>query len=95
MATLPDGYAVVVGGLDMESETEAESRVPFLGSIPILGNIFKSQGKTRMKNRFFVFIRCSVFRHTRFEDLRYVSTDDLQVAGIEDGWPVVEPRVIR
>jgi general secretion pathway protein D len=95
VATLPDGYAVVVGGLDMVSETEAESRVPFLGEIPLLGNLFKSQTRTRMKNRFFVFIRCSVFRHTRFEDLRFASTGDLEVAGIEDGWPVVEPRVIR
>jgi general secretion pathway protein D len=95
IATLPDGYAVVVGGLDMETEAEAESRVPFLGSLPIIGNLFKSRSVSKTKTRFFVFIRCSVFRHAGFEDLRFASSDDLDVAGLGDGWPEVEPRVIR
>jgi len=38
VATIPDGYAVVVGGLEVESQMEAESRVPIVGSIPLVGN---------------------------------------------------------
>ncbi|NOT31942.1 MAG: hypothetical protein HOP15_15965, partial [Planctomycetes bacterium] len=94
-ATVPDGYTVVVGGLEVETETEAESRVPFLGEIPLLGNLFKSRSKTSTRSRFFVFLRCSVLRSATFEELRYLSAPALAAAGIEDGLPVVEPRVIR
>ncbi|NOT31699.1 MAG: hypothetical protein HOP15_14725 [Planctomycetes bacterium] len=94
-ATVPDGYTVVVGGLEVEAETEAESRVPFLGEIPLLGNLFKSQSRTATRSRFFVFLRCSVLRSASFEDLRYLSAPALAAAGIENDLPVVEPRIIR
>jgi general secretion pathway protein D len=94
-ATVPDGYTVVLGGLEVEAETDAESRVPILGRIPLLGNLFKSQSKTTTRSRFFVFLRCSVLRSASFEDLRYLSAHDLVTAGVGDDLPVVEPRVIR
>ena len=40
-------------------------------------------------------LRCSVLRSAAFEDLRYVSGPALALAGVSDGLPVVEPRVIR
>ena len=95
VATLPDGYAVVVGGLEVETEVDADSRVPILGSIPLFGNLFKSTSTSTTKTRFFVFLRCSILRHARFEDLRFVSGGDLRLAGLRDDWPVVEPRLIR
>jgi general secretion pathway protein D len=94
-ATVPDGYTVALGGLEVETETEGESRVPFLGSLPIVGALFKSQSKTTTKSRFYVFLRCSVLRSASFEDLRYLSAPALAAAGVDDGIPVVEPRVIR
>jgi general secretion pathway protein D len=94
-ATVPDGYTVVVGGIDVETETDAESRVPLLGSIPLLGNLFKSQSKTRTKSKFYVCLRCSVLRSATLEELRYMSAPALAVAGVGDDLPVVEPRVIR
>jgi type II secretory pathway component GspD/PulD (secretin) len=94
-ATVPDGYTVVLGGLEVEAETNAESRVPWLGSIPLLGNLFKSQSRTTTKSRFYVFLRCSVLRSSTFEDLRYLSGPVMAAMGVEDDLPVVEPRVIR
>src|SRR5262249_54569501 len=67
-ASVPDGYTVVIGGLEVETMTDAESRVPVLGSIPLLGNLFKSQSKSTTKSRFYVFLRCSVLRSTTFEE---------------------------
>ncbi len=95
VATVPDGYTVVVGGLEVETDTHAESRVPILGAIPLVGNLFKSRSATRTKSRFFVFLRCSVLRDARYEDLRYLSAVPMALASVEDGLPVVEPRVIR
>ncbi len=94
-ATVPDGYCVVVGGLEIETESDAESRIPFIGAIPILGNLFKSQNRATTKSRFYVFLRCSVLRDARYEDLRYLSAAPMACAGVDDGIPVVEPRIIR
>jgi type II secretory pathway component GspD/PulD (secretin) len=100
VVTIPDGHAIVVGGLDVTTETDDESRVPILGGIPLLGNLFKSRSTTSDRTRFFVLIRANVMRDTGFEDLKYVSgrtveRQGLDGVGVEDGWPKVEPRVIR
>jgi type II secretory pathway component GspD/PulD (secretin) len=61
----------------------------------LLGKLFQSSSKTRTKNRFFVFLRCTVMRSEGFEDLKYRSRVDLDEVDLEDGWPVLEPLVIR
>jgi len=94
-ATIPDGFTVAVGGLEVETEGMSSSRVPFLGSIPILGALFSSQSKTRTKSHFYVFLKTSVLRSQTFEDLRYLSAGDLAAAKLDDGWPKVQPRIIR
>jgi general secretion pathway protein D len=95
IATVPDGYTVVLGGLEVESESDARSQVPLLGNLPLVGALFRNRSMRKEKSRFFVFIRASVMRGQGFDDLRYKSSDDLQVAGVDDGWPVLEPRIIR
>jgi general secretion pathway protein D len=95
VVTIPDGHTVVVGGLEIESLSDGENRVPVLGAVPILGNLFKSSSTTRTKSRFFVFLRCTVMRSEGFEDLKYASRVALDEAGLDDGWPVLEPLVIR
>lgn len=95
IVTVPDGYAVVVGGLEIGKESKARSSVPVLGDIPILGWFFGNRSADESRSRFFVFLRCSVQRSQTFEDLRYLGEKDLKAAGIEDGWPRLEPRWIR
>ena len=94
-ATVPDGFTVAVGGLSIESEGAASSRVPLLGSLPLVGKLFESRSQSKSHSRFFVFLRCSVLRQERFEDLRYLGATDLAAARVDEGWPKVKPRVIR
>ena len=56
-ATIPDGFTVAVGGLEVETEGTTSRRVPILGSIPILGALFSSQSKTKTKSHFYVFLQ--------------------------------------
>lgn len=95
VVTIPDGYTVAVGGLEVVTEAEAVSQVPLLGDIPILGELFKSRSRSRSVSRFYVFIRANVLRHGGFEGLKYMSDREVMAAGVDDGWPRVEPRVIR
>jgi len=95
VATIPDGSTVVVGGIDLENESKTTSQVPLLGDIPLVGEAFKSRNTTNNRSRFFVFIRANVLRGRGFEDLKYLSARDMDAARVPDGWPEVEPRIIR
>jgi len=93
--TVPDGHTIVVGGLEIDTETDTVSEVPILGKIPVIENLFEDQSKTKGKNRFYVFIRCTVMKSGSFEDLKYTSDEILELADVDDGWPKLEPRLIR
>ena len=95
VVTIPDGYTIAVGGMEIESSAEAISQIPLLGDIPLIGELFKNRSKSTTRSRFYVFIRANVLRHDGFEDLKYLSDRDVLVAGVDDGWPVVKPRVIH
>ena len=93
--TLPDGFAIAVGGLEVETEGESATSVPLFGDIPLLGRLFRSTSTSRTTNRFFVFLRCSVLWHEGFRELRYWSDGARATAGLNPEFPVLEPRIIR
>ncbi len=94
-ATIPDGFTVVVGGIELEDKGKTVSQVPLIGRVPIIGEAFKSRGKNSSRTRFYVFIRANILRGRGFEDLKYISTQDIAKAGLDPGWPTSKPRVIR
>lgn len=94
-ATIPDGYTVVLGGLEVINEAKAISQVPLLGDIPGVGELFKNRSHTDSRSRFYVFIRANILRHDGFEDLKYFSDRDRFAAEVDDGWPRLKPRVIK
>lgn len=95
IATIPDGHAIVLGGLETQSEGDAESRLPLLGTIPLVGELFKNRSRSNSRTRFYVFIRASVMRGEGFEYLKHITARSMEELGMDDGWPVVEPRIIR
>jgi general secretion pathway protein D len=94
-ASLPDGHTVALGGIELVTDGQGTSQVPGLGSIPILGEVFKNRSKTASRSRFFVFVRANILRHSGYEDLKYLSGVAASQAGIGDGFPEVEPQIIR
>ncbi len=58
-----DGGMIVLGGLIEDRLTENEQRVPLLGSIPILGELFKTRSIQKTKTNLMVFIRPRVIRN--------------------------------
>lgn len=57
-----DGEILVLGGLLEDVLRESEQRVPVLGAIPILGNLFKSRKTDKVKTNLLVFIRPTILR---------------------------------
>lgn len=57
-----DGQTVVLGGLIKDDVTTSQTRVPVLGSIPVLGHLFRSQKSNKVKTNLLVFIRPTIIR---------------------------------
>lgn len=57
-----DGGTIVLGGLIDEDVQESVSKVPLLGDIPIIGNLFKSTTSSKRKRNLMVFIRPTIIR---------------------------------
>ena len=57
-----DGNIIVLGGLIEDRITETIDKVPLLGDIPLLGNLFKTQGRGHKKTNLMVFLRPYVMR---------------------------------
>ena len=57
-----DGGVVVLGGLITDTARESENRVPILGSIPIIGELFKTRSGNKEKRNLMLFIRPTILR---------------------------------
>ena len=62
MLTVDDGDVLAIGGLIDENERRTIEKVPFLGDIPVLGELFKSRSRTKGKTNLMVFIRPTIVR---------------------------------
>ena len=51
-----NGGTVVLGGIYEQADREDETKVPVLGDLPVLGNLFKTKTRTATKNELLVFI---------------------------------------
>ena len=51
-----NGGTVVIGGIFELTESENENKVPFLGDVPVLGNLFKQRTRQAQKQEMLVFI---------------------------------------
>ena len=60
-----DGEILVLGGLIEDTLRESEQRVPVLGRIPILGNLFRSRKTDKVKTNLLIFIRPKIMRDAR------------------------------
>jgi len=63
-----DGGIVVLGGLLQDEYADNEEKVPLLGSLPFIGNLFKSQSRTRKKTNLMIFMRPVVVRDASATD---------------------------
>ena len=70
----PDQTTVVIGGLMQKTDSTQVSKVPLLGDIPVVGNLFKRTTKTYEKNELLIFMTPYIVE----------GTDHLEEASIDD-----------
>lgn len=57
-----DGGTIVLGGLIQDEDRRGEQRVPFLGRIPLIGELFKVRQASKVKTNLMVFIQPKILR---------------------------------
>ena len=71
---MKSGDTVILGGMMQETVSNNESRVPLLGSIPILGNLFKFSSISRKKTNLLIFLTPHIIKSP--EDMFEVTTEN-------------------
>jgi len=90
-----NGQVIVLGGLIQDDVTQADSKVPLLGDIPLVGALFRSTKETRIKRNLMVFLRPTVVRDgAGLAALSGKKYSDIRVLGDvrEDYRPGILPR---
>jgi type IV pilus secretin PilQ/predicted competence protein len=54
--SLADGYTMGIGGLLQSTASDAVTKVPVLGSLPVLGRLFRSDARQKESNNLIIFI---------------------------------------
>jgi general secretion pathway protein D len=57
-----NGEIIVMGGFIREESKKSETRVPILGSIPVLGRLFRNDTNQNSKTNLMIFLRTTVIR---------------------------------
>ncbi len=95
------GGIVLLGGLLSDEYSAAQEKVPGLGDVPIMGNLFKSETRRRNKTNLMVFLRPTIVRDQlssdaitadRYDTLRALqqasqpSTDNLMLNNVRESY---------
>ncbi|WP_426173033.1 type II secretion system secretin GspD [Massilia sp. TWR1-2-2] len=79
-----DGQIIVLGGLIKDDASATEEKVPGLGNIPVLGNLFKYQSRKRSKTNLMVFLRPVIVRSKEdSNDISLSRYDYMRSSGID------------
>ncbi|OYY69724.1 type II secretion system secretin GspD [Sphingomonas sp. 28-63-12] len=91
--TVDDGQIAVIGGLLSDDERRTIEKIPLLGDIPGLGQLFRSKAKQRTKTNLTIFIRPTILRNA--EDSRKIAEQRYGYLRLQQGLqdPTREPTI--
>lgn len=96
---IENGEVLVLGGLISDDLRQTEQRVPILGSIPILGYLFRSQSANTEKRTLMVFLRPVILRDgvqsSMETNAKYRTMQDAQQSAGERGNKFLNRNVPR
>ena len=102
VVTVPDGYTIILGGMDKVNQSKGGTKVPILGDLPLIGGLFRSTSNTSQENKLYVFVKANILRpgtDLASEDLKNISSEyqigfegiESEMQGYED-WPGIKPK---
>lgn len=85
--TIPDGYTVIVGGLNRSNNSEEHDGLPLVDRIPVVKNILGAHSKGNSQTTLFVFLKPTILRDDKFQDLKFLSDRDLHDSCTPGNYP--------
>ncbi|AXQ29138.1 type II secretion system protein GspD [Solimonas sp. K1W22B-7] len=94
------GQVLVIGGLTDDKLNDSKNQVPFLGDLPLLGNLFRARAVKKDKSNLMVFIRPTILRkqseadyYTRkkYDAVRQAQIDSAKVTQSTGRQPMLKP----
>ena len=82
-----DGAVVVLGGLLEDQYNSTQDKVPVLGDVPLLGNLFKSENRSIVKTNLMVFLRPVIVRDAAATENYSLDRYDLMRAAQQGNQP--------
>ncbi len=97
---IPDNSVLVLGGLIDDSVQESIKKVPLLGDIPLIRNLFRTKKRTRVKRNLMIFIHPQIMHsdahqeaisRQRYEDIRQQQLQEVKPETFRRGEPELPP----
>jgi len=82
MAIVKNGESVIIGGLIKQKDSKSTSKIPGLGDIPYVGNLFKSTSHSTDQINLVIILTPYIVKHS--EDLKRLKTLMRKLSIIED-----------
>lgn len=93
--SVKDGETIVIGGIMRTQVTSSVKKIPLLGDIPLLGNLFRSTSKENQKTELLVFLTPHIVRNADdARQMRQQTTNELSPEtqkGLQEVLPPVGP----
>ncbi len=91
-----DGYMVSIGGLLREEEIKTERRIPILGSIPLVGTLFRASSNSKIRSQLVIFLSVKIVNPDGLKvdtiDTKGVSEElQKQIDATREAFPVEKP----
>jgi type II secretory pathway component GspD/PulD (secretin) len=93
-ATIPSNGTIVLGGITVEDVRDTILKVPFIGDIPLVGELFRRTSKINNRSKLYVFLTPRIMTDPNFNDLKLFSQGPQAEMELEDGLPELEPAII-
>ena len=77
-----DGDTAVIGGMISNQVSETEHRVPLLGSIPVLGHLFRRTDESTIQRNLTIFITPRVVDLTKEDEIEDLKLDLRESLGL-------------
>jgi len=97
-----NGQVLVLGGLIDDNHTESASKVPVLGDVPVLGNMFRYRNTSKKKTNLMVFLHPVILRDpslgTLYTNDKYSYMREQQLAARQQEislLPAIQPPMLK
>jgi len=89
--TIPSDATIVVGGLITKDKSKTVVKVPLLGDIPLVGELFRSTVNNETEGVLYVFLTPRIMRDANFVDLRLLTEGPLALVDLPPDFPRAMP----